>query len=285
MPRPKKKETDNRKLEKLERINSYKNMIIILLIVIIILLLLNSCDSIKKGLKNLNNYDIYELDCECDKTIDDNPKKDIDDQDNKNHDNNKGNKDNKDNKDKNKNNGNNNDSNNNNNSNNDADNQSNENKNDNKEQNDNDKSTTDEQEDLIIYDKDQIWHATSQLHVFRNPVFEMEEKIAPGSSNSYKFYIRNNKECNISYKIEFTEENPYSVNMKYKLKHENEYLTDHWVSYDELSTDFRKLKNDDIDEYTLEWHWEHDDANDTMAGKSLDAYYKLNITLYGEQVE
>ena len=65
----------------------------------------------------------------------------------------------------------------------------------------------------------------------------MEEIIAPGSTNSYKFYKKNKKKCNMAYKISFEEVNPYDINIKYKLKYEGNYLIDHWVDYTELETE------------------------------------------------
>jgi hypothetical protein len=112
----------------------------------------------------------------------------------------------------------------------------------------------------------------------------MNEIIAPGSTNSYKFYITNKKNCNIAYKLEFSEENPYAVNMKYKLKDRNGYIISNWVSYDELIIQDRKLNSHDEEEYILEWLWQHNDPVDTEIGKNIDAYYKLNITISGEQV-
>ena len=298
--------------EKQRRINLYKNVIIVILIIIIILLLLHDCDGKNKGKDLKDNYDIYELDCECeDKTVDDGSDKDIKDPDkpsnpDKPNNPNKPNKPNRPNNgsnNSNNNGGNNNNSNSNSNSNNEQSNNEqsngkqsdsgNNNQNNNQNNNDNTPSgnipdeNPDETEDaeLEVFDNDLEWSSTSQVHVFRNPVYEMDEIIAPGSTNSYKFYIRNNKECNIKYKLKFIEENPYGINMKYKLKKDGNYVISNWVSANELVISDELLNSQEDDEYILEWMWQHNDTVDADIGKNIDAYYKLNITISGEQVD
>ena len=293
--------------EKQRRINLYKNVIIVILIIIIILLLLHDCDGKNKGKDLKDNYDIYELDCECeDKTVDDGSDKDIKDPDkpsnpDKPNNPNKPNKPNRPNNgsnNSNNNGGSNNNSNSNSNSNNEQSNgkqsdSGNNNQNNNQNNNDNTPSgnipdeNPDETEDaeLEVFDNDLEWSSTSQVHVFRNPVYEMDEIIAPGSTNSYKFYIRNNKECNIKYLLKFNEENPYGINMKYKLKKDGNYIISNWVSANELVISDELLNSQEDDEYILEWMWQHNDTVDADIGKNIDAYYKLNITISGEQVD
>ena len=274
MAKNKKPTVAKKDYDKLNKINNYKNIIIILLIIIIIILLLHGCE--ETGHKQLfkNNYDVYEIDCECDKPIDEDKSKDIEEpkKDNSKKDEEKKGSSGKSeiandspeksetNKDNNQ---------------------------DNKEgttTEENENTTTDDKE-FIVFDNDQVWSNTSKLHIFENPEFDMEEIIAPGSTNSYKFYIRNKKKCNMAYKISFEEVNPYHINMKYKLKYEGNYIIDHWVDYTELETEIKRLNSNEEREYILEWLWDHQDDVDTIAGNSMDANYKLNITIYGEQID
>ena len=49
-------------------------------------------------------------------------------------------------------------------------------------------------------------------------MYELTDVIAPESSNTYQFVVKNGTEYNLKYKIDFIENNPYQINMKYKLK-------------------------------------------------------------------
>ena len=137
--------------------------------------------------------------------------------------------------------------------------------------------------ELVVFDDDFTWTASNKLRIFENPMYDMEEIIAPGSRNSYHFYVKNNKNCTVNYKINFAENNPHNVNMKYKLKRNGEDIINHWVSYDELVTKTYQLISQKQDEYTLEWQWAHSDSKDTIAGKTINAEYELKIVVYGEQ--
>ena len=139
-------------------------------------------------------------------------------------------------------------------------------------------------ENLIIFDKDKVWNKKQQLHIFNNQKYKMEEMIAPGSTNSYLFVIKNIKDCVLSYYIDFEEDNDYGINMKYKLKVNGKYVVEQWSSYEELKTKTKLLKAQKEDEFILEWKWMHNDEKDTEIGSNIDSKYALNITIYAEQV-
>lgn len=137
--------------------------------------------------------------------------------------------------------------------------------------------------EVIIGDNDGVWDVTEQLRIFQNPMYQMEEIIAPGSSNSYQFYVRNNTGCQVEYELSFIETNPYAVNMKYKLKINNTDITKDWVSITELSQYKGQLASASEDVYYLEWKW-IEAENDTDVGANIEAFYQLKIQMNGQQI-
>ena len=117
-----------------------------------------------------------------------------------------------------------------------------------------------------------------KLEIFKNAAFQNTEKIAPGSSNVYQFVVHNSTDAKIKYSLNMIETTNYNINMKYRLKKNNEYITG-WVRADKLVFDSNKLEASESDNYSLEWKWEFEgnDPIDTLAGKSLDSEYKLTI--------
>ena len=112
----------------------------------------------------------------------------------------------------------------------------------------------------------------------------MEEKIAPESSNTYKFVVKNNTIYNVKYAINFIEENDYNINMKYRLRKGNEYVVgsdDEWVSYNELNLKDINLATSKSETYYLDWKWVSSE-NDTQVGSAEDAGYKLSIEINSE---
>ena len=137
-----------------------------------------------------------------------------------------------------------------------------------------------EEYELIVEDDNIIWDSTNKLNIFSNPAYGGEELIAPGSHNSYHFIVRNNSTCSISYELIFKEENPYGINMKYRIQKNGEYLQEEYVSYDELEIDRTLLSAGDQDEFYLEWIWE-ESSNDTEIGSNPDANYSLQLQILG----
>lgn len=137
-------------------------------------------------------------------------------------------------------------------------------------------------DDVIVSDEDIIWESTNKLRIFKNPVYDMEEIIAPGSSNSYKFVIRNTGNCSLVYQLKFSEENRHNINMKYRLKKNGKYLNSNWVSVEDLTTVNMPLALEKKDDYILEWKW-FESANDTAIGAAIDSAYRLNVDIIGKQ--
>ena len=228
----------------------------ITLIIIIILLLLHNCALIKK--KNnqktpTGNIDIIEIICDKDDTCN------ID----KNDDGivinpNTGNKDN--------------------------DNTAPVNGNDNNNNDDNNPSTGDDDiDDLIVKDKQITWSGETNAKIFSNSMYELGDIIAPESSNTYQFVVKNGTEYTLKYNISFVETNNYNINMKYKLKKNDTYLIDHYVSASELIIPEMQINTKSNDTYYLEWKWVSSD-NDTEIGKTPDAKYNLKINVEAESI-
>ena len=60
-----------------------------------------------------------------------------------------------------------------------------------------------------------------------------------------------------------------------------------WVTAEQLITEFSRLNSKTSDKYSLDWKWEYEDgkdAQDTYIGENMDDIYKLNISIYFEQV-
>lgn len=134
--------------------------------------------------------------------------------------------------------------------------------------------------DLEIVDDNITWHDSSELRIFSNSAYDYEKKIAPEDSNTYKFIIKNSTKYNLRYDIRFTEINPDNMNLKYRLKKNNKYLNDNYVSYDELGINDQLINSGDNDTYYLDWKWVSSD-HDTEAGK-VQANYKIKIKVEAE---
>ena len=114
-------------------------------------------------------------------------------------------------------------------------------------------------------------------------MYEFKEIIAPESSNTYQFVVKNGTEYNLKYNISFNESNQYNINMKYKLKKNDTYIIDHYVSASELNVSEMLLDSKKNDTYYLEWKWISSD-NDTAIGKTRDAKYSLKIDIKAESI-
>lgn len=151
--------------------------------------------------------------------------------------------------------------------------------------------TWDEEEDIEVLGKvflddengDYIYQ--QNLNIFTNPAFEFTNKIAPGSSNSYYFSVHNSTNQDLSYYLEFFEESEYRVNLKYRLRRNNEYVLGSetkWVSASNISTEKNRIYVNSTDSYILDWKWFDDDYNDTIAGQKMSSEYKLNVRAHFE---
>ena len=146
---------------------------------------------------------------------------------------------------------------------------------------DNQDDNVEEPEDeMFVRDKRLVWDNVSELKIFTNSVYNFEEKIAPESSNTYQFIVKNSTSYNLKYNMSFIETNPYNINMKYKLKKNDTYIVDHYVSYNELNINDQLLNAKTNDTFYLEWKWISSD-NDNQAGEN-SANYELKIKVEAE---
>ena len=137
-----------------------------------------------------------------------------------------------------------------------------------------------------VYDKDHTpltWNGSNDLNIFTKSAYAMEGKIAPESSNVYQFMIRNTTDYKLKYKINFIETNSYHINMKYKLKKNDTYLVDHYVSANELNIDNMIININENDTYYLEWKWISSD-NDNSIGANPEAKYGIRIEVEADGI-
>lgn len=149
---------------------------------------------------------------------------------------------------------------------------------------------TDENIDAIRITSEGItWGEDTRLNIFNNEKFNDEKIIAPRSSGTYKFYVKNELKDNINYTINVLDDMSNFVNMKYKLKLNNVYVCGNentYVTIDELNLDDIILTQDSTSLYTLEWYWDDDDERDTYIGSlKTDEYYTLGLKINAEKLE
>ena len=123
----------------------------------------------------------------------------------------------------------------------------------------------------------------SHINIFANPLFGGEAKIAPESSNTYRFVINNNTNSRIKYNLTFTETNEHNINMKYILRTNNTYLVDEYVSINELNASNIIIDASKADTYYLEWKWVSSN-NDTEIGTAGNVTYSLKINVEAESI-
>lgn len=108
-------------------------------------------------------------------------------------------------------------------------------------------------------------------------------RIAPSSTGEYKFYIKNNNSFDVVYNINFAVSNPYSINLKYRLKENGKYLIKEWSSYSDVAHSNVFLKSKNSNKYTLEYKWVESDI-DTEIGNFGNAGYKLYLSIFAREV-
>lgn len=139
-------------------------------------------------------------------------------------------------------------------------------------------------EDISIFDDDHTtvtWNGASDLKIFSKTSYTMDGKIAPESSNTYKFVVKNSTNYKLKYKINFIENNDYNINMQYKLKKNDTYIFSNYVKPSELIVNNIVLNSGEIDTYYLEWKWISSN-NDTSIGEGPEAKYGLKIEIEAE---
>ena len=140
-----------------------------------------------------------------------------------------------------------------------------------------------DEDELLVYDTKLKWEGNTSAKIFVNSMYQLQGVIAPESSNTYQFVVKNSTNYDLKYDLSFIETNPYNINMKYKLKKNNSYLIDHYVSASELDAYDVLINSKTSDTYYLEWKWVSS-SNDTEIGTNPDSIYGLNIDMKAESV-
>lgn len=128
------------------------------------------------------------------------------------------------------------------------------------------------------------------LKIFTNSIFEYDTMIAPGVSNTYHFVVHNSSDMDLKYRVQMYETSEYKVNLKYRLKRNNEYVIGDdtkWVSANELDISDLRINAGKSDSYSLDWKWDYNggkDAEDTIAGQKMTSQYKLNVRFNFRQI-
>jgi len=237
-------------------INKILLFIVVILIIVIILLLLRGCSKKDEETSNKGNINVFELKCDINCDCMDDKK---DDSKKENNPNTSGNNSNS-------------------NSNTKKDNT----KEASKEVDDN---NADEQKEVTIkvLDNDKTWEENTDIKLFEDSANVVKGKIAPESSGTYQFVIKNSTSFNVKYNIEFDETNSYNINMKYKLKKNNDYVVSDWVTYSTLKQEAIRLNSKSSDTYYLEWKW-FEGSNDNSNGSNPSSKYGLSINISAVQV-
>ena len=127
------------------------------------------------------------------------------------------------------------------------------------------------------------WNGASDLKIFSRSFYDLEDVIAPESSNTYKFVVRNSTNMKIKYNVYFHETNNYEINMKYMLKKNDTYIIDTYSKADDLDIYNYVLNPGEVDTYYLDWKWISSD-NDTSIGQKPEANYGLRIEVEAESI-
>jgi len=141
---------------------------------------------------------------------------------------------------------------------------------------------TEENTDFTVSSNSIIWNSTNELRIFSNPVYNMDPKIAPGTTNVYQFVVKNNTSYNVKYSINFIEENNNNLNMRYRLKKGNLYVAGNngYVTYEELNQIDININSGESNTYYLEWKWIGTENDNHLSG--IQGAYSLSIEIEAE---
>lgn len=138
--------------------------------------------------------------------------------------------------------------------------------------------------DIKVLDNNKTWKDQEDINVFGDSTYVVKGKIAPESTGTYQFVVKNSTKYNVKYDITFSETNNYSINMKYKLKRNNDYIINEWVTYSQLKQTNIELNKNSSDTYYLEWKW-FEGSNDNSIGKDVNSKYGLSIEIRAVQAD
>ena len=140
---------------------------------------------------------------------------------------------------------------------------------------------------LKIFEGTKEWSELKELDIFnRNHNHVVNGKIAPGVEETYIYTVECYGDYNMLYDMQFFDENPLNINMKFKLRRNGKFVAgdeNTWVTVDQLKQAGMKIAPKTIDVFILDWRWEDAD-NDTEIGETEGAQYKLNIKSNAEAI-
>ena len=140
-----------------------------------------------------------------------------------------------------------------------------------------------ELEGFYVKDKQITWQSTNELRIFTNPMYGKNGTIAPEDTNVYQFVIKNNTDYDTTYSIEFIENNPHNLNMKYKLKKGDTYIVSDYSDYSALDQTDIAISKNSSDTYYLEWKWVGSSNDNDYA--DIDNAYDLSIDIKAETTD
>lgn len=149
-----------------------------------------------------------------------------------------------------------------------------------------------ESDGLVVYDKN-VFFGEGELKIFENPAYEYKEIIAPGSSNTYQFIIRNNNPFDMEVNFNTAEVNKNNVKLKFRLRENNKYIigdSSNWVTIKDLKYSNIKINSMKYKTYSLDWKWEYSESKnqdkiDTFIGFDAVDKYKLLINIKAKMLE
>lgn len=129
------------------------------------------------------------------------------------------------------------------------------------------------------------WEADQQLDIFDSAYYG-GQVIAPGSTGTYNFILKNRSTLAADYRISLGEQNTYGVPMMFRLK-DSKGDDSTWGVVSGVGAT-GSLEPGEGMEYTLEWKWNTtDDLTDTLLGIAArdGVTYTLDIHVEAEQEE
>ena len=148
---------------------------------------------------------------------------------------------------------------------------------------DNTNDETEELDGFYVKDRQITWQSTNELRIFTNPMYGKNGTIAPEDTNVYQFVIKNNTDYDTTYSIEFIENNPHNLNMKYKLKKGDTYIVSDYSDYSALDQTDIAISKKGSDTYYLEWKWVGSSNDNDYA--DIDNAYDLSIDIKAETID
>lgn len=140
---------------------------------------------------------------------------------------------------------------------------------------------------LKIFEGTKEWSELKELNIFdREHMHVVSGKIAPGVVDKYVYTVECYGDYSMLYNMQFSDENPHKINMKYKLRRNGAYVAgdeNTWVTVEELSQSGMTIAPGTIDVFILDWKWE-DAENDTEIGETEGAKYIINIKSDAEAI-